>query len=259
MTDASPMPPDFFQALARELVAETQGLHRSDIETRVATALKDTFESGMASTLTAVVSAIEAVHVPTRGMVLFKVPDGMMERSVQAFRKDLVRVAGILHERMGFQPIILVVPADVEATVVEFDEVEAAAEGGELVQLRPGQDVDEPARGPRIVALDPLKLRDCILEVLDNAIEGTVTVFPMGSTTVDGIAAHDIRVVLPASPGVLKDGPKGEISWEVVADVQEAVEHYARETNATFKVLVAVEGRVPGDDAPTFTVGPAPG
>jgi len=115
------MTPDFFRSLARAFVAETVGMPRDAIEKRLADTIRDAFESGAASTLVAVVSAVQAVHVPRAGMVIFKVP-GLTDASERAFRSDLNEVARLLAERLGFAPIILVVPADAEAQVVDYDD-----------------------------------------------------------------------------------------------------------------------------------------
>lgn len=269
-------PPAFFASAARELVAQTRGLPQADLESRVAVMLAETFESGMASTLTAVVTSIEAVKVPVNGMVLFKVPDGMPVAQVDVFRRDLHAIARMLKERMGHSPILLVVPDACEAQVVEF-ESDDADEGTRYPTAFPGQtlhpigepDAGELLQGPwpapsrtdrRIVALDPLKLRDLVIDVLPDDIEGTVSVLPMGASVVEGVAHHDIRIVLPRDAQLLavNDG-RTVVSAEWVARLEEVVEGFSAETNAHFEVTVILDNEPAREDSPRFAVAPAAG
>lgn len=270
-------PPAFFASAARELVAQTRGLPQADLEARVAVMLAETFESGMASTLTAVVSSIEAVKVPVNGMVLFKVPEGMPPAQVDVFRRDLGAIARMLKARMGHAPILLAVPGACEAQVVEFERDDADDEGvrypahpGGPVMHHIGEpDAGELLRGPwpapprpdrRIVALDPLKLRDHVINVLPDDLVGTVSVLPMGASVVEGVAHHDIRIVLPRDPQLLAvNGGRTVVSAEWVARLEEVVEGFSQATNAHFEVTVILADEPAHEDSPRFAVAPATG
>lgn len=246
---------DIFRPLARELVAQTIGASKDDIIERVAGALKDAFESGVASSLIGIVAAVEAVRVPPNGMVVFKVPAAMPESSVEPFRRDLTSIARLLEKRLGFQPIILTVPDEVRTEVFDFDmgEGELPVPKGEVVSF-PGRTASEPTVRRGIVAFNPLKLRDRILDMLDDDITGTVTVQATESAVVDGRATHHVRVVLPAEQWVFDDND--DIAADIIDDIADGARAYATATNAVLKVVVCIMGGFVTDDSPRFEVRP---
>ena len=206
------LPPDFFRALSRELLAEPLD------EKRLGEALADAFESGMASTLTSVVSAIDAAYVPEGGFVLFRVPKDLP--STAALRADLEKVAAALAVRLGYQPIILVVPDEVRCEVVDF--------------VPPGQCslFESPLRqGRRIVALDQRAIRDRIIDKLPDDV-GTVSVLAVESIVQGNVATHTLRVIVPADLDLLGYLP----------GIRRAVEVHAQATAARLDVLILRDG-----------------
>lgn len=255
---------DFFRSLARELTGDVAVAIASgaaptkEVEQRVAEALRDSFESGLSSSLVAVVSAIEAVRVPPNGMVLFRFPDTLPEHGVSALRRDLKAISDLLAKRLGHNPIILTLPDSIEAQVVEFEGVDGPADflGPQdevqddelLLKLAPGQ--------RRIVALDHLKLlsliRGAVRSVFGIPAEDpveAVQVFPTGCAVTEGVATHDLRITMPPTVdfGRIEDAA-GRAVRGVLAD-------FAKETGARYNVTVVPDGAVALRPV-TFTVEP---
>ncbi len=260
--------PHFFLALARELVGEVviagaagASATSKTAEERVAQALADAFESGLSSSLVGVVTAIEAVRVPPNGLVAFKFPRDMSERSVAALRRDLLSISDALAARLGHKPILIVLPETIGIEAVEFAESNETPDFAPERESSPiGQTLgSEPIGGTRrIVALDHLRLQALIRGAVRSALDipgedpiESVTVLPMGSTVADGVAAHDIRVTLPAA--VASSVSFGGAS---VGDaVHEVLAAFAKETGARFKVTILPHG-LPTLHPATFTFEP---
>ena len=238
MSDDNALDFDFFRSLARELVGDIRIAIASgttptkEVEAKVARALRDSFESGLSSSLVGVVSAIEAVRVPAAGMVLFRFPEQMPPHGYDALRRDLKAVSEQLSKRLGYQPIILALPDTVEAQAVEFEGPDNPEQ--DFVTSAPADYPAkmERARQRRIVAFDPLTLRDAVIDVLPDDC-GTVTVIPLESSVIEGVAHHTVRIVLPAE-GFTRE-----------TDVVDAVQGYADLLSARIKLSLMVEGTVP--------------
>lgn len=249
--------PAFFGSAARELVTQLIGKSKEDIEAAVAVALADTFESGMASTLLGVVTAVEAVHVPMTGMVVFKVPDGMPERQVAVLRRDLGRISEMLETRVGHKPILLALPEAIAIQALNFEGPDAPLaverEDAQVIPFPGAPTVGAPMR--RIVALDPLKLRDRIGDALAELADGIgpATVLPMGSAVRDGLMHHEVRVVLPKDDAlVVGEGTELRICPDIVSMLEDLFLAFALETHAFYEVTVILEGDVAHENSPRF-------
>jgi hypothetical protein len=232
---------DFFRSLARELLGDIRlalvsgTAPTKEVEAKVAKAFRDSFESGLSSSLVGVVSAIEAVRVPPNGMVLFRIPPSMPEMATEALRRDMRHIATELRARLGRAPIILVVPDGVDAQVVEFEE-EA---GEETDKAAPSAATHAVER--QLHAFDANALRDLVIDALPDPDLGTVSVLPLASSvethpTGARMAKHTVRILVPR--GSYED-PEAQVN------IREAAQEYADKLGATLVVSVAVDGAVP--------------
>lgn len=264
---AHSMPATFFRPLASNLLDDILGVDtppsagvarqnadRAERVDVIAKVLQDTFESGLASSLVGIVSAIEAVRVPRGGMLFVKVPFDSMSR-IDFLRADLKRVSSILTERLGFQPLIMVIPFEAAVETVDFEtaaetvDFEPDAEPSNVVQLHPGivAQPSDAARKPRFALLDPLAFREVVEDSLPTDLSGKVTVIPMGCTVVEGVTVHDLRVVLADTDTDLIQGFANVLRGRFLRE--------ARRLNARLVVLVLLESGLEHADKLSFVAG----
>lgn len=225
--------PDFFRPLGQELLNELAALPDDGARAaRLSAALSDTFQSGMASTLVGVVTAIEAVQVPVDGFVLFKVPNDS-GTAILRFQDDIRQVSSLLAQRMGgVQPILLVVPDTVDCSVVQFErgmEVDSSAPP-------PAVDRDEQARSRG--ARGPITagwLRQRLVMLADYI--GGVRILGT-SRQEDGSLRHTIAIAVVGDP---PDEGNESIVQAVTRWVTNPLRTFAAELGEVYDVLIVAD------------------
>lgn len=250
MSDLSPS--DLFNLGANALLSRLAELPVAERPGLVAEALTSAFDSGFTSgVVQSEVStvALETLAVPANGMLLFKLPPGVTDERKQRFMAVLAKVAEQLKTRLGFEPVMLVVPADYEAQAVTFEE---GFKAGQLIEF------PKPAEPKPLMprAFDALAFSDRLSAI--PFFKG-VEAFSTGSVTRDGVTTHDVRVVIPNAFDLIASHPDRRYpipSADTVVAIEDVADDYAKEIGAALSVTVVVDGYVAAPDAATFSVDP---
>ena len=244
--------PSIFNLGANALLNRLAELPEAERAGFVAEALTSAFDSGFTSgavqsEITTV--SLETLAVPANGMLLFRLPADSSSERRQRFTSALTGVAEQLRIRLGFDPVMLVLPNDIEAQAVTFEE---GFKAGQLIEF-PTPKPAEPLM-PR--AFDALAFSDLLSEI--PFFKG-VEAFSTGSVTRDGVCTHDVRVVVPNLFDLIAAHPDRRTpipSADTVVAIEDVADTYAKRIGAALSVTVVVDGYVATPDAPTFSVDP---
>lgn len=241
---------NFFRALARDILranAEPDRLS-SDIEDLLSEAFRDTFESGLASGLSGLVTAIQAVEVPRAGFVRFAVPDSLTEAQVRVLREQIMGVSRALHSRCGYQPVLVLLPESIKLDVVAFVPAEGPAEHeapGTLDRVMSDPSAPVPGRpsgGWRPALIDLPTLKGRVVEVVAPK-SAPLDLFPTGQSFMAGVTTHQLKLVLGRDEFVEEamehDGPFNTLDA--------LFQTYAAEVGVALTVAVVPEGPLPAD------------